>query len=219
MKKVELKVKEREGFGSSEARRLRRTGWIPGVLYGSGDGSIPLAVEEKTLKRALGHEGGAAILTLSFDGKKKEHPVILKEYQSSPAGAGVLHVDFMEVRMDQPVEANVRLELTGTAVGVRDGGIMDHTLRELHIRCLPADIPEHITVAVDEMQIGFSIKVVDITAPKGVEILNDPDSQVASVMAPTLAQEEAPAEAAEEAEAAEAAPGGGQPAGEESGGE
>ncbi len=205
MKKVELKVRERESFGSAESRRLRRSGWIPGVLYANGDSSTPLAVEEKSLKRALGSDGGSAILTLTFEGKKKEHPAILKEYQANPLGRGVMHVDFMEVRMDQPVEAVVRLELEGNPAGLRDGGILDHTLRELHVRCLPGDIPESIHHGIEEMQIGDSLKVGDIAMPANVEILNEPDSQVASIMAPTLVKEEAAAEGEEGAEAAQAA--------------
>ncbi len=206
MKKVELKVRERDNFGSAESRRLRSSGWIPGVLYGGGNSSVPLAVEAKSLKKALGREGGSAILSLAFDGKKKEHPAILKEYQSDPAGRGLLHVDFMEVRMDQPVEATVRLELVGNAAGVRDGGILDHSLRELHVRCLPGDIPEAVNYDVEQMQIGDSIKVADIPVPPKVEILNDPDSQVASVIPPTIVREEAaPEEAEEEAAAKEGA--------------
>ncbi|MHB1412910.1 MAG: 50S ribosomal protein L25 [Thermoleophilia bacterium] len=213
MKKVELIVRERESFGSAESRRLRRSGWIPGVLYAKGDSSTPLAVEEKSLKRALGSDGGSAILTLTFEGKNKEHPAIMKEYQANPLGRGVMHVDFMEVRMDQPVEAVVRLELEGNPAGLREGGILDHTLRELHVRCLPGDIPESIHHGIEEMQIGDSLKVGDIAVPANVEILNEPESQVASIMAPTLVKEEA-AEGGEGAEAA-AAPGE-KPAGGES---
>lgn len=180
------------------------------MLYGGGNSSVPLAVEAKSLKKALGHGGGGAIISLAFEDKKKEHPVILKEYQGDPAGRGLLHIDFMEVRMDQPVEATVRLELVGNAAGVREGGVLDHSLRELHIRCLPGDIPENIQFEVEEMQIGDSIKVADIPAPPRVEILNDPDSQVASVIPPTIVKEEAPVEEVEEEAAAgveaEAAP-------------
>lgn len=205
MKKVELKVRERESFGSAEARRLRKNGWVPGVLYGKGKGSIPLSVEEKALRKALGQEG--TILTLAFEGKKREHPAILKEFQGDPVGGGVLHVDFMEVRMDQPVEATVRLELTGSARGVREGGIMEHTLRELHVRCLPVDIPEVIQYDVENMAIGDSIKVSDLTPPDKVEILNDPETQIASVMPPALVKEEKPAEELEEEAAAAAGEG------------
>ena len=207
MANIELLVKERTDKGSAEARRIRRGGWVPGVLYSGGNEATALEVEEKALKRALGHEGGSVILDLTFEGNKKVHPAILKEYQLNPKGNGMLHVDFMEIRMDKPVEAHVRLELTGQSAGVRDGGIMDQSLRELQIRCLPADIPEGIQYDVEAMQIGDSIRVADVAPPPGVEILNDAEAQVASVIAPTLVTEEVPAEEVEGAEeaAAEAA--------------
>jgi large subunit ribosomal protein L25 len=204
MNKIDLIVKERESFGSAEGRRMRRTGWVPGVLYSEGNEAVALTVEEKALLRAVGREGGSVILNLTFEGKKKAHPAILKEYQADPLGRGMLHVDFMEVRMDQPVEAHVRLELTGQALGVRDGGIMDQSLRELQIRCLPGDIPETMHYDVEQMVIGDSIKVSDLTPPPGVEILNDAESQVASVIPPTIIKEEVTEEVEEGAEAAEA---------------
>lgn len=201
---------------------MRKGGWIPGVLYGGGNSSIPLSVEEKALRRALGRDSGGAILSLTFEGKKKAHPAILKEYQADPVNSALLHVDFMEVRMDRPIEAVVRVELAGTAAGVREGGIMDHSLREVHVRCLPTDIPEHIGYDVEEMQIGDAIRVGDLMPPAGVEILNDSETTVASVIPPTVLKEEVPAEeveeeeaAAEEAAAEEAAPEGEEKAGAE----
>lgn len=206
MKKVQLTVKERDTFGSPEARRMRRTGWIPGVLYG-GSGNTALAVEEKALRQALGHGRGNAIINLKVEGQDKAHSAILKEYQPDPIGKGILHVDFLEVRMDQPIESSVHLELTGNAQGVRDGGILDQSLRELHIKCLPGDMPSSVEYDVTEMNIGDSIRVSDIAPPQGVEILNDSESAVASVLAPKLVVEEVTEEEAEEgAEGAEAAP-------------
>lgn len=220
MKKIELTVKERDNFGSPEARRLRRQGWIPGVLYGGGNDTVSLAVEEKTLRKALGSESGGAILALTFAGKKKEHPAILKDYQIDPVTSGLLHVDFMEVRMDQPVEAGIRIELTGTAAGVREGGIMDQSLREVTVRCLPTDMPEHVECDVGELQIGDAVRVSDIVPLAGVEILNDPETTVASVIPPTVLKEEAPAEEEleeEEGVEAEAAEGEEKPEGEAGG--
>lgn len=203
MKKVSVKVKERDSFGSPESRRLRNQGWIPGVLYGGGNDGTPLSVEEKALKHALGHERGNVLLELTFEGKDKAHSAILKEYQNDPRSGSLLHVDFLEVRMDQPIESTVHIELTGTAQGVRDGGILDHGLRELHIRCLPTVMPSQVEVDVAALNIGDSVRVSDVTAPEGVEILDDPDTHVAGVMAPKLVVEEVPAEELEEgAEAA-----------------
>lgn len=214
MKKVELIVKERDSFGSPESRRMRNEGWIPGVLYGGGKDSMPLTVEEKALKQALGRgQRGNVILDLTFEGKSQAHPAILKEYQNDPINGHLLHVDFLEVRMDQPIESTVRLELVGTAQGVKDGGILDHGMRELHIRCLPTDMPGQIEADVSALNIGESMRVSEVTAPAGVEILDDPEAHIAGVMAPKLVVEEVPEEGEEGAEAA--AEGEAAPAGEE----
>jgi len=206
MKKVELTVKERDSFGGPESRRMRNEGWIPGVLYGSGRDSKPLTVEEKALKQALGRgQHSNVILDLTFEGQSEAHPAILKEYQNDPIHGHLLHVDFLEVRMDQPIESTVRIELVGAAEGVKEGGILDHGMRELHIRCLPTDMPGEIEVDVSALNIGDSVRVSEVTAPAGVEILDDADVHVAGVMAPKLVVEEVLEEGEEgvEGEAAE----------------
>ena len=213
MKKVKLAVKERDSFGSPEARRMRKSGWIPCVLYGSGENSVPLAVEEKALKQALGRERGNVILSITIEGSKDARAAILKEYQPDPLGRGILHVDFLEVSMDKPIEASIHIELIGTAQGVKDGGILDQSMRDLQIRCLPGDMPSSIEYDVSEMVIGDSIRVSDLTQPSGVEILNDTESGVASVLAPKLVVEEEVEEEGEEgaealAEGEEAPPAG-----------
>ncbi|MHB8859473.1 MAG: 50S ribosomal protein L25 [Thermoleophilia bacterium] len=221
MKKVSVKVKERDNFGSPESRRLRNQGWIPGVLYGGGNEGTPLSVEAKALKHALGRERGNVLLELTFEGQDKAHSAILKEHQNDPRSGSLLHVDFLEVRMDQPIESTVQIELIGTAQGVRDGGILDHGLRELHIRCLPTVMPSQVEVDVAALNIGDSVRVSDVTAPEGVEILDDPDAHVAGVMAPKLVVEEVPEELEEGAEAAaegEAPAGGEEKAAEGEGG-
>lgn len=220
MNKVELKVQERESFGSPESRRLRKTGLVPGVLYGSGQDSTPLSVDEKALRKALGREPGSVVLSLVFEGQKKEHPAILKDYQTDPRTSSLLHVDFMEIRMDQPVEAHIRLELNGAPAGVREGGIMDQALREVHIRCLPTAIPELIEHDVEEMQIGDTLRVADIKVPAGVEVLDDPETPAASVHPPTVIREEeeiGAEEGAAEGEAAAGAEAEGEAAAEEAG--
>ncbi len=198
MKKVELSVKERQGFGSAEARRMRRTGVIPGVFYGGGRDSVPLEVESSLLKKAIGRERGNVIINLSIEGRQETYPTILKDYQSDPLGRGLLHVDFMEIQMDKPIEASIRLELTGSAYGVREGGVMDQTLREVQVRCLPADMPESIEYDVSEMDIGDSIRVSDLVVAAEVEILDDEESAVASIIPPTILKEEPTEEELEE---------------------
>ncbi|MBE0428773.1 MAG: 50S ribosomal protein L25 [Thermoleophilia bacterium] len=210
MKQANLTVRERNSFGSPEARRMRRQGQIPGVLYGGGNSGISLSVDEKALRQALGRGRRTQILNLKFEGQKdKSQLAMLKEYQSDPITGDLLHLDFIEVRMDRPIDSSVYVELVGQAAGTRDGGIMDHALREVHIRSLPRDIPEVIQCGVEELNIGDSVRVSDLKAPPGVEILDDPETLVAAVMAPKLAIEEEIVEeeveaAAEEGEAPEA---------------
>lgn len=200
MKQVELKVSERSDFGSPEARRMRREGLIPGVLYGSGKESVPLSVEEKALRQALGHGHSNVILNLTFKDKSKSHAAILKEHQTDPVTGGLLHLDFIEVSMDQPIESTVHVQLVGIAIGLRDGGIMDHALRELHIRCLPTNIPAEIECDVEALGIGDSARVSDLKVPAGVEILDDPETMIAAVMAPKIVVEEVTEEEAVAAE-------------------
>lgn len=214
MKKVELKVKERESFGSPESRRLRKTGWIPGVLYGSGD-SKPLSVDERELRKVLSGSRGNVIISLTFDSQKDAHLAILKEFQPDPVGTGLLHVDFLEVRMDQPIEAHVVVELVGTAAGVQEGGILDQSLREVTLRSLPADMPEVIEFDVSALNIGDSIHVGDLVAPANTEITTDPEMGLASVITPTvLVEEEAEEELTEEELEARAAEEGAEEGGE-----
>jgi len=217
MKKVELTVKERDSFGSPESRRMRNEGWIPGVLYGGGKVSKPLTVEAKALKQALGRgQRGNVILDVTFEGQSETHPAIVKEYQNDPISGHLLHVDFLEVRMDQPIESTVRVELVGTAQGVKDGGILDHGMRELHIRCLPTNMPGEIEVDVSALNINDSLRVSEVPAPEGVEILDDPEAHVAGVMAPKLVvEEEEVVEGEEGAEGAATAEGEAASAGEE----
>lgn len=229
MKKVALTVKERESFGSPESRRLRKTGMIPGVLYGTGD-SVPLSVDERELRKVLAGSRGNVIIMLSFDGQDKTHPAILKEFQPDPVGTGLLHVDFLEVRMDKPIEAHVAIELVGTPAGVLDGGILDQSLREVSIHCLPNDMPEVIEFDISSMNIGDSIRVSDLVAPANVEITTDPEMGIASIITPTILVEEETEElteaeveareaAGETVEAAGEASGEEAPAGEEAGAE
>lgn len=218
MKQVDLKVKERDSFGSPECRRMRRQGWIPGVLYGGGNSSVPLLVNEKTLRQALSHERGSVILNLDFEDTKKAQLAMLKELQADPVTGRPLHLDFVEVRMDKPIDSVVPVVLAGQAQGVTKlGGIMDHALRELRIRSLPKDIPASIECNVEAMNVADTLRVSDLKAPDGVEILDDPEALVAAVLAPKIMvaalpveeaaapEEAAESEAAEEAPAAEAA--------------
>jgi large subunit ribosomal protein L25 len=184
--RTKLLVQQRESLGSAESRRLRKTGYVPGVLYGSGE-PIAICVEARELRRALtGAAGLHSILDVEIDGKGSTHASILKEYQVDPIRGGVTHVDLQEVRLDKPINASVSLHLIGgdVAPGVKEGGVLSQPLRELNVEALPLEVPEHIEIDVSGMEMGGTLRIADVEAPEGVTLLDDPDQVVATVTAP-----------------------------------
>ena len=198
-------VAQRDRTGSRETRRLRREGLVPGVLYGNGD-PVAISVAVRELRRALTGEGGLhAILDVEIDGAGKTHPSILKDYQVDKIRGGVTHVDLQEVRLDQTIHASVTVQLVGgeDAPGVREGGVLQQQLRELSVEALPLEVPPAIELDVSGLAIGEALRVSDVTVPEGVKLLDDPETVLASVTAPTRAIEVEAAEGEEAAEAAE----------------
>src|SRR6476661_1679325 len=151
--RMKLVVQNRSILGSAEARRLRRQGLIPGVLYGR-EAPVSISIPERDLRTALTSKGGLnAVLDVVVDGGK-EHSSVLKEYQQDPVRGLITHVDLQEVRLDQPIHATVPLQLHGEPVGVKEGGILSQVTNELNVEALPMEVPEHLEVDVSEMQIG-----------------------------------------------------------------
>jgi large subunit ribosomal protein L25 len=199
-----LTVARRERLGSSETRRLRKQGLVPGVLYGR-DEPISICIEERELRRALTGAGGLhSILDVQVDGTGTSHASILKEYQVDKVRGHVTHVDLQEVRLDQPIHATVTVQLHGgeDAPGVREGGVLSQPLRELNVQALPLEVPEHIDLDVSHMATGDTLRVSDVRVPEGVTLLDDPETVVATVTAPTREVEPEPEEALEGEEAA-----------------
>jgi large subunit ribosomal protein L25 len=186
---TKLEVASREPEGSRSARRLRRTGRIPGVLYGGDAEAVSFSVDARELRVALA--GSGAVVDLSIDGSKAT-PVVLKEAQRDPVRGETTHVDLLRVRLDKPIHAVVPLELTGVddTPGVKEGGILEQLTRELNIEALPTAIPESIVHELGEMQIGDTLALESIPAPEGVTLLDDPATTVAAVSAPRLQTEE-----------------------------
>jgi large subunit ribosomal protein L25 len=209
--RTKLTVHTRERLGSRETRRLRKQGLVPGVLYGRGE-PISICVEERELRRALtGAAGLHSILDVEVDGAGSSHASILKDYQVDKVRGGVTHVDLQEVRLDQPITASVSVHLVGgeDAPGVREGGVLSQPLREINVEALPLEVPEHIDLDVSHMATGDTLRISDIEVPDGVSLLDDPETVVATVTAPTRAiEEEAPeGEEGEEVEGEAAAEG------------
>jgi large subunit ribosomal protein L25 len=187
---TKLNVTSRAGNGSRAARRLRRSGRVPGVLYGGGGESVGFDADARELRLALASSG--AVLDLSIDGEKTT-PVVLKEAQRDPVRGQTVHVDLLRVRLDEAIHAVVPLELTGTedAPGVKEGGVLEHVTRELNVEALPTAIPESIVHDIGEMQIGDAIGLAVVLIPEGVTLLDDvKDTVVATLSPPRLQTEE-----------------------------
>ena len=208
MARLKLKAQVRDERGTRRSKRLRGRGVIPAVLYGLGQESISLGVENKELLKVLRGKGGEhAIVDLQVSGGALEQPLkktaIVKEVQRDHIRDGILHVDFAAISLTEKLVVKVQIVDSGEPIGVTQGGVLEHIIRELEVECLPSDLPEHITVDVSAMNIGNSIKVGEITAPPGVKILADPSLTVFTVSMPKVEKVEVPAE---EVAAAEAAP-------------
>jgi large subunit ribosomal protein L25 len=204
-----LKVEVRESVGKGVARKLRAAGRIPGVIYGRAVGPQPITLDPLALRRTLAKSeaGLNTLFSLEVAGGGALHgkPVLIRDLQRDPVRGAYLHADLLAVDLLQKLEVRVPIHITGKAKGVEFGGILDHSLREIELECLPTAIPREIQVDVSGLDVGDSLHVRDLLLPEGVELRSDPDLSVVSVVLPQA--EAAPAAAAPaEGEAAAAAP-------------
>ena len=195
MANATLKASRRDTGGKGAARKLRGGGQVPAVLYGHGDRTESLSLDAHELDLLLHHVNPEnTLIGLDIDGKRSD--VLIREIQRHPWRPEVLHVDFLLVHGDEALKLDVPVRLLGTPVGVRDdGGVLDQVIYDLHIECLPRNIPDSAEVDISEMKIGDSLRVSDITLPN-VTILNEADQAVAVVTQPRVHEEETPAEEA-----------------------
>lgn len=194
--RVKLEVQEREARGSAASRRLRHQGLIPGVLYGRGKNPHPFSVAERELRKALtGPAGLHAILDVALDGQKTTHASILKDYQQDVITGRLAHIDLQEVRLDQPIHAQVVIELVGESAGAKEGGVLSQVSREINVEALPLEVPERIEVDISAMEMGDTLRLADVPVPEGVTFLDDPEETVlATVTVPTKEVEPEPTE-------------------------
>jgi len=208
--KIEVSAISRKAQGTGASRRLRKTGRVPGIVYGDGEPTL-VDVDHNNLYHNLRKESfHASILTLDLDGKKEQ--VLLRDFQMHPFRQQVQHIDFQRVSKDKKVHMKVPLHFINAdiAPGVKlNGGIISHVMNDLNIACLPADLPEFVEVDLASLAMGHSIHVSDLKLPKGVAVAGHGhigDAVVATVQIPRGAVEaEAEATAAAEAAAATAA--------------
>ncbi|AIS52962.1 50S ribosomal protein L25 [Thermoanaerobacter kivui] len=193
MQSVSIEAVKRD-TGKNAARRLKKQGYVPAILYGKDMAeSIPLAVEYNKLQRLLQKHGRNVLLNVIVNGTT--HNAIIKEIQEDTLKGKIIHVDFQRVSMYEEIEATVPLKFEGAGLVESRGGIVQHQLWELTIESLPDKIPQEITVDLSKLEIGDTLFVRDIQVPEGVKVIDDPDEVVVSVLAPKETEEE---EAAEE---------------------
>lgn len=211
MSYVTLDVQRRMETGKSVTRKLRASGFVPAVFYSAKSDPIPLTVKSIDLDKALKNsKGGKELIELNLDdnGQILNKVTLIKEFQREVLSRAPIHVDFWEVDMAKELEVEIKIHLVGTPAGVEMGGVLEQIRREMTVSCRPFDLVEVVEVDVSGMEIGDTLHVMDIALPKGLTAVTDINFTIASLAAPTVAEE-----AVEEAELAE-----GEEAAEEEGG-
>ena len=200
-----LTASPRSETGTGVARKLRSAGQVPAIIYGSRREPQPLALNARELEKLLEHISAEnTVIELTADGRTTR--TLIREIQRHPFKRQILHVDFQELVAGEKITVRVPIVFVGTAAGVRDGGVLEQTLRELEIEVDPANIPNHIDLDVSNLGMGDSVSVSDLTLPPGVTVMDDPESSVAVLSAPRAVVEETPAVAEGEAAATPAEP-------------
>ncbi|MFM8559915.1 MAG: 50S ribosomal protein L25/general stress protein Ctc [bacterium] len=196
---IQLKGSAREDLGKGGARKARAAGQIPGVIYGRGAQPMAIAVDGREFETALrSHKGGNAIVSLNVAGA--DHTALIRDVQYDPLTRGIMHLDFQHISLTEQIEVEVAVHFVGTPIGVKDGGgILEHLVRELEVRCLPTAIPPRIDVDVTALNIGDNLHVRDLKV-EGFTIVTDEDVTVAAVVAPAAEEATKAAEGAAEPE-------------------
>jgi large subunit ribosomal protein L25 len=184
-----LSAEERPERGTRAAKRIRREGMVPGVVYGGGDGGCTtFKINSRSLRQVL--VDGSALIDLEVGGRKR--PVIVKDQQLHPVRGEVVHIDLLEVRLDEKIQTTVAVHVEGAdeAPGVKEGGVLDHVTHQLNIEALPTAIPDYVTVDVSGMEIAATLHLSEVTPPEGVTFLDDlEETIVATVVVPTEVEE------------------------------
>jgi large subunit ribosomal protein L25 len=204
MEVIELKAQVRKGSGKGVSRKLRASGSIPAVLYGSGSDSTSLSIQSVDLVdllRAEKGETGFIKLIIQGEGGKLEKLSMIKELQTNPVTHTLIHADFYEIRMDHKLTMDVPIHLLGQPIGVKMGGEIHQFKRDLKVSCLPTLMPKFFEIDISELDIGNTLRVANVKFAEGIEILDSDEAQIISVVAKRAIEEEKPAE--EEAAPAE----------------
>src|SRR3954453_6049556 len=195
-----LKAAPRTEFGSRTSRRLRRDGYVPGVVYAGGAEARAFKVAEREARHVLA--GGAALFDLELEGSKSV-PVVVKDQQLHPVRGSLEHIDLQEVKLDEAIQAEVAVELEGAdnAPGVKEGGVLEHVTREVTVEALPTEIPERLVADVSAMEINDTLQLSSVPVPDGVELVADDLEEVTiATLSPPRVEEEPEPEGEEETE-------------------
>lgn len=187
MPEITLEAKKRTEFKKSISKEIRKSGMIPGVLYGAGGENIPIVATELSLRPII-DTSESYVINVSIEGDKKSTECILKDVQFEPLNNKPIHFDLLALRRGETIQLEVNVIVKGSAIGVKEGGVLQHAMHKLEIQCLPKDIPSHIEIDVSELKIGDSIKVSSIKL-ENVTILNDENAAIAIVVPPTVEKE------------------------------
>ena len=187
---TKLQAEKRDETGKGVARRLRADGRVPGVLYGQGVEPVALSVDAREMFHILhGAAGANALVDLVVDGS--EHLVLAREIQRDYIHNSLIHIDFLAVSRTQAITVNVPVVETGEAAGVKEGGVVEHHLREVAVECFPQDVPDQIEIDISELELGDMVHVSDLVAPEGVTILTNLEDAVLSIITPAVLRTEA----------------------------
>lgn len=200
MEAQQISVKKRSLEGTSASRRMRRAGFLPGVIYGIDSNPLSVELETHVVEQVLHHHASETILVdIDLEGEGTLS-VLIKDVQHHPVSGALVHVDLQRVAANQTLQVEVSLELVGEPEGVKLGGLLDHVMHTLLVECLPGDLPETVDVDVSELEIGSSIHVSDLKLGNKITVLSDADGLVASVAAPRVEEETEDEDAAKEPE-------------------
>jgi large subunit ribosomal protein L25 len=206
MDNVSIVVHKRDVTGTRAAKRMRKSGLIPGVIYGHGKDAVLIAVEPHVLRDALGTSAGThAVLDVTLEGQKRGHKAIVKELVLDRVKSNVIHVDLQEIRLDETIESTVSVHFEGEAKGVKAGGMLDESTREVTVKGIVTAIPEHLALDISELDMNETLKVADLQVPEGIEVLDDPEVVLCSVLPPRKVEVEEGVEGEEAVEAVAAA--------------
>jgi large subunit ribosomal protein L25 len=202
MDRVKLVISERTETGTRAVKRLRRQHLIPGVLYSAGHQAVAFVVPAHDLRDAMTTGAGRhAVLDVVIEGHKRAHAAVIKDMQLDPVKQTITHLDLHEIQLNEPIDTKVSIQLEGQAAGIKAGGVLEMVAYEIVVRGLPADIPEHLTLNVDELEMGQGVRVKDLVLPDGITALDDPEETLVHVVPPRELEAVAPLEAgAEEAQ-------------------